>query len=179
MEMVKKMYTTQEGQSFIMVKSAVETAAFEFAAIKVVGGLKWAAAGIFMRVQAQQAMRELVAMAEVQAASRGLAYEITSVEINEVALLQELSAPYKDMTRLGHAISKHAQRHPAIWGKLSGPKSGYHNLALKHFEDIMRAPGHFLPVRSGDQRIHFLEKKLADGRGLRLNLDGSFKRFFD
>ncbi|SHM01031.1 filamentous hemagglutinin [Chitinophaga sp. CF418] len=47
---------------------------------------------------------------------------------------------------------------------------------MKHFDEIMSAPGKFVPVR-GDKGIHFLEKRLIDGRGIRLNLDGSFKGF--
>jgi filamentous hemagglutinin len=79
---------------------------------------------------------------------------------------------------LGHALSKHAGRNPSIWGKLTGNPSTWHNQALKHFDDIMNASGDFIKTTT-QQGINFLEKRLPDGRGIRLNMDGTFKGFID
>ena len=50
--------------------------------------------------------------------------------------------------------------------------------ALKHLKEIMEAPGDFVKV-TNERGIQFLEKKLSVGRGVRLNLDGTFKGFPD
>ncbi|EEM10470.1 hypothetical protein bmyco0003_28270 [Bacillus pseudomycoides] len=46
--------------------------------------------------------------------------------------------------------------------------------ALKHLEEIMDGPGGFIKIKN-PKGIEFLEKKLQDGNGVRLNLDGTFK----
>jgi RHS repeat-associated protein len=65
-EMVKKMFTTPQGQSYLVVRSALETAAWEYGTFKVMAGIKWAAAGIVTRVQAQQLWREIVIVSEAE-----------------------------------------------------------------------------------------------------------------
>ncbi|MNW15769.1 hypothetical protein [Stenotrophomonas maltophilia] len=50
--------------------------------------------------------------------------------------------------------------------------------AMRHLREVARAPGEFKPVTNKDG-ITFLEKKLPDGRGVRLNMDGRFKGFID
>jgi hypothetical protein len=52
------------------------------------------------------------------------------------------------------------------------------NMALKHLQEIIDAPGSFERVKTS-MGIEFLEKRLADGRGVRLNLDKTFKGFID
>lgn len=42
----------------------------------------------------------------------------------------------------------------------------------------MNAPGSFIKTPN-DRGINFLEKRLHDGRGVRLNMDGTFKGFID
>ncbi|WP_205408910.1 hypothetical protein [Listeria goaensis] len=49
---------------------------------------------------------------------------------------------------------------------------------MKHLEEILNAPGDFKVVKT-EKGISFLEKQLLDGRGVRLNMDGSFKGFID
>jgi len=49
---------------------------------------------------------------------------------------------------------------------------------LKHLEELIEGPGVFEKIEN-HRGIEFLEKKLPDGRGVRLNLDGSFKGFID
>ncbi len=85
---------------------------------------------------------------------------------------------HKDSTRLGHALSKHAGRKPHIWGKITGGQSSYYAQAMKHLREIYRAPGKFQRV-TNSKGITFLEKKLPDGRGIRLQLDHGFKGFID
>ncbi|WP_446934369.1 DUF637 domain-containing protein, partial [Pseudomonas aeruginosa] len=93
-------------------------------------------------------------------------------------VLDTAQAPYKGSTVIGHALSKHAGRHPEIWGKVKGSMSGWNEQAMKHFKEIVRAPGEFRPTMN-EKGITFLEKRLIDGRGVRLNLDGTFKGFID
>lgn len=50
--------------------------------------------------------------------------------------------------------------------------------AMMHLREITRAPGNFVPVTT-DNGQTFIEKRLADGRGERLNMDGTFKGFID
>lgn len=50
--------------------------------------------------------------------------------------------------------------------------------AMKHFEDIMAGSGNFIQV-TAPNGAKFFEKWLPDGRGMRLNLDGTFKGFVD
>lgn len=47
-----------------------------------------------------------------------------------------------------------------------------------NLDEIITALGDF-KVMSNDRDIRFLEKVLPDGRGARLNLDGTFKGFID
>lgn len=91
---------------------------------------------------------------------------------------------YKGQTRLSHALHKHqgtkAGRKPQLWGeKLKGSMNTWHEQAMKHFRDIFTGPGIFNKVKDSKSGIEWLEKRLPDGRGLRLQLDGSFKGFID
>lgn len=97
---------------------------------------------------------------------------------NTATALRSASEAYKDTTRLGHALSKHAGRNPDIWGKVTGNQSTWHNQALQHFRDILRGPGSFQRV-TNSKGTTFLEKMLPDGRGVRLQLDYRFKGFID
>ncbi len=81
-------------------------------------------------------------------------------------------------TIVGHALQKHAGRNPEIWGKVKGGSDEINQTALKHLREIIDAPGDFVKV-TNERGIQFLEKKLPDGRGARLNLDGTFKGFID
>ena len=54
---------------------------------------------------------------------------------------------------------------------------GWNDQAMKHVRDIVLAPGGFTKVPQG--KISFLEKRLPDGRGLRMNMDSTFKGFID
>ena len=88
------------------------------------------------------------------------------------------SAPHKSgSTNLGHKFQKHSARNPGTWGKLTGTADTWHSQGIKHFYDVLNGPGKFQAVKSGN--ISFLEKRLSDGRGVRLNMDGSFKTFID
>ncbi|MEB2873025.1 hypothetical protein [Pseudomonas rhizosphaerae] len=49
---------------------------------------------------------------------------------------------------------------------------------MKHLREIARAPGEFKPVTT-DKGLNFMEKRLPDGRGVRLNMDNTFKGFID
>lgn len=49
---------------------------------------------------------------------------------------------------------------------------------MGHIDAIVRGPGQFSRVPN-ERGATFLEKFLSDGRGLRLNLDGTFKGLID
>jgi filamentous hemagglutinin len=98
--------------------------------------------------------------------------------VNYSNVLTSAASAYKGTTVLGHALSKHAGRKPGVWGKLTGNPSSWHNQALKHFDEIMIAPGGFTKTQN-EHGIYFMEKRLPDGRGMRLNMDGTFKGFID
>jgi filamentous hemagglutinin len=61
---------------------------------------------------------------------------------------------------------------------MKGAPTKWHAQGMKHFREIMRAPGKFRTV-SYKGGIKFQEKRLPDGRGLRLNMDNTFKGFID
>jgi filamentous hemagglutinin len=56
-------------------------------------------------------------------------------------------------------------------------KNTWHGQAMKHFREIYDAPGGFKKVN--DKGLYFLEKRLPDGRGIRLQLDYKFKGFVE
>lgn len=93
-------------------------------------------------------------------------------------VLESAQIPYKGSTVIGHALSKHSGRNPDIWGKITGSMSTWNNQAMKHLREITRAPGEFKKVTT-DKGLTFMEKRLPDGRGVRLNMDGTFKGFID
>jgi murein DD-endopeptidase MepM/ murein hydrolase activator NlpD len=97
----------------------------------------------------------------------------TQVEIST----QTAQVPYKGSTVVGHALSKHAGRNPEIWGTTSGSMDNWNDQAMIHFDEIMDGPGQFNQVT--DNGVTFLEKRLSDGRGIRLNMDFTFKGFID
>ena len=91
-----------------------------------------------------------------------------------------LSIKSKDLNLIGHAFEKHSIRHPKIWGVTKGNNAQKNATGLQHVNSIYSAPGKFiLKVSDEDVTKVFLEKVLPDGRGLRLNRDGTFKGFID
>ena len=103
----------------------------------------------------------------------------TPVSFGEIKkVLDSAQTSYKGTTVVGHALSKHAGRNPDIWGKTTGAMSTWNEQAMKHLREIARAPGEFKRV-TNDKGLTFIEKMLPDGRGVRLNLDGTFKGFID
>lgn len=84
---------------------------------------------------------------------------------------------YKGSTRVGHALSKHAGRKPEIGGETTGSMKTWNDQSMKHFREITRGPGQFKQVT--DKGNMFLEKRLNDGRGIRLNMDSTFKGFVE
>ncbi|MCB9229165.1 MAG: hypothetical protein H6618_06095 [Deltaproteobacteria bacterium] len=92
--------------------------------------------------------------------------------------------PYKGSTRLAHALHKHQGtapgRKPHLWGdKLKGAMNTWHDQAMKHYREIFTGPGKFEKVADPKTGIQWLEKRLPDGRGIRLQQDGAFKGFVD
>lgn len=103
----------------------------------------------------------------------------SAVTFGEIrAVLRSAQESYKGSTVVGHALSKHAGRNPEIWGKMTGSMSSWNNQAMKHLREIARGPGSFKKIKN-DRGINFMEKVLPDGRGVRLNMDGTFKGFID
>lgn len=80
-------------------------------------------------------------------------------------------------------LDKHWQRFgdksTAIWGKVSGSPTKRHELAMKHFDEIYSGPGNFNLVKDTVTGTKWIEKRLPDGRGLRLQTDYTFKTFVD
>ncbi|PLR88017.1 hypothetical protein CVD25_23055, partial [Bacillus canaveralius] len=101
------------------------------------------------------------------------------VKINNTKVINSAIAPRKGgETIVGHAFQKHGGRNPDIWGKVRGGPDEINQKGLKHLQEILDAPGEFTKIKN-PKGIEFLEKKLPDGRGVRLNRDGTFKGFID
>jgi filamentous hemagglutinin len=79
---------------------------------------------------------------------------------------------------VGHALQNHAGRNPDIWGKVKGGADQINQQAMKHIDAIIDGLGEF-KMSTTDRGVQFMEKMLPDGRGLRLNQDGTFKGFID
>ncbi|MFS2027507.1 RHS repeat domain-containing protein [Massilia sp. CT11-137] len=102
-------------------------------------------------------------------------------------VLSSAQVPYKGSTIVGHALAKHSGRpvtfsNPSVsgaevWGKIKGKMTTWNEQGKFHLKDIIRAPGDFSPIADGN--LVFLEKRLPDGRGVRLNQDKTFKEFID
>jgi hypothetical protein len=101
------------------------------------------------------------------------------VKVDKNKIIQTATAHKKGgETVVGHALQKHAGRNPHIWGKVKGGPDQINQMALEHLQEILNGPGGFKRVKNS-RGIEFLEKKLPDGRGVRLNLNGTFKGFID
>ncbi|WDZ95955.1 hemagglutinin repeat-containing protein [Herbaspirillum sp. WKF16] len=105
-------------------------------------------------------------------ASWGLSISETKIMISSA---QE---EYKGTTVVGHALSKHAGRNPDLWGDITGSTKTWNEQGMQQLREIIRGPGEFLKKESGNG-ISFMEKRLPDGRGVRLNMDRTFKGFLD
>ncbi|WP_232463832.1 RHS repeat-associated core domain-containing protein [Methylovulum psychrotolerans] len=103
---------------------------------------------------------------------------VIKVGFSEIkTVLTTAQQAYKGSTVIGHALSKHSGRNPEIWGKITGSMKTWNAQEMQHLRDIFRGPGDFKSVT--DKGITFFEKRLDDGRGLRLNMDRTFKGFVD
>ncbi|MCH1429132.1 MAG: hypothetical protein L7U87_00065 [Chlamydiales bacterium] len=79
---------------------------------------------------------------------------------------------------MGHAYQKHARKSSKVWGVVKGNSRGWHAEALKHLGEILSTRGGFR-LTTNSRNIKFIEKKLQDGRGVRLQMDYKFKGFLD
>ncbi|WP_241602304.1 RHS repeat domain-containing protein, partial [Rosenbergiella nectarea] len=104
---------------------------------------------------------------------------VWKLSFSEIRLIiKSAKSSYKNTTVVGHALSKHSGRHPETWGKMHGPVKLWHAQGMTHLKDVIRAPGEFKKIKTQKGDI-FIEKRLSDGRGVRLNMDGTFKGFID
>jgi len=85
--------------------------------------------------------------------------------------------PSQNLTEAGFQYSKHASRHPR-WGEIKSNNIEKNKVAAENIKDIMDVNGDFNVV-ANESGIKFLEKFHPDGRGIRLQMDGSFKGFLD
>lgn len=85
----------------------------------------------------------------------------------------------QNLTQAAHSFSKHAGRHPETWGKLQGPMNSWHDQALEQLKHIYNAPGEFIKIVDPKTGLTWIEKRLPNGRGIRLNRDFTFKGFVD
>ena len=85
----------------------------------------------------------------------------------------------ENLTQLSHAFSKHAGRYPQRWNRLQGAMNTWHDQALRQLMQIYNAPGEFTKVFDAVTGLTWIEKRLPDGRGIRLNQDYTFKVFLD
>ena len=89
------------------------------------------------------------------------------------------------LSQFGKQLEKHMdvnnpKRNPDVWGggPLKGNNGAKSQTGYDQFKDVFNAPGSFSPKANKNGTV-FLEKSLPDGRGVRLNRNGSFKGFID
>ena len=102
--------------------------------------------------------------------------KVEKISVNQI--INSAQEAYKGSTIIGHALSKHAGRKPEIWGKTTGSMDTWNLQGMKHLKDILNSNIEFKKV-TNSKGITFLEKRLPDGRGVRLELNGKFKGFID
>ena len=105
-------------------------------------------------------------------------YIVKIVDVDRISDTANIIRNSGGETIAGHALQKHAGRNPQIWGAVKGNSESINRQAMEHINDILKSPGDFR-IHTTERGISFLEKKLPDGRGMRLNMDGSFKGFID
>ena len=105
-------------------------------------------------------------------------YIVKIVDVDRISDTANIIRNSGGETIAGHALQKHAGRNPQIWGAVKGNSESINRQAMEHINDILKSPGDFM-IHTTDRGISFLEKKLPDVRGMRLNMDGSFKGFID
>lgn len=100
--------------------------------------------------------------------------------VQERNLLSSAAKAYdQNLSQVAHALSKHSGRHPETWGRLKGPMNTWHDQAVNQLKCICDAPGEFTKIVDPKTGITWVEKRLPDGRGVRLNQDYTFKGFID
>jgi hypothetical protein len=78
------------------------------------------------------------------------------------------------LTRAARKLEQHAGNNPTLWGgRLTGNVDAKDARAKQVFDEIMRGLGEL----SRDGRVFI--KRLIDGRGIRVEIDGSFDSFMD
>ena len=100
-------------------------------------------------------------------------------EIDENIVINSANEPGKGgyETVAGHSLNKHSNRHPDIWGRLSGGADAINNKANSIIKEILNSDKSFRIVESNNRK--FYEIMLDDHRGIRLNMDMTFKGFID
>jgi len=61
---------------------------------------------------------------------------------------------------------------------MHGPIQLWDAQGMTHLRDIIRASGYFKRIKT-QKGVLFIEKRLPDGRAVRLNMDDTFKDFID
>ncbi|WP_268999229.1 RHS repeat-associated core domain-containing protein [Paenibacillus athensensis] len=139
--------------------------------------LSWTASGLYFGLVAVEASFELMAVGGVRFFVNRNAK--MSVTVNNQSVITSANRIYAETeTEVGHSLAKHMSRKPDIWGKPKGNTDVLNQRANQHLQDILNGEGNFQVVQSGNG-VTFLEKTLSDGRGIRLNMDGTFKGFID
>ena len=130
--------------------------------------------------KAGEVMLEMInAVRKVAGKGARAAKFIYNKPIDFAITLASASKKYKNSTILGHAWQKHLDRAKInAWGKLKGNSDTWHDQALKHYNDIINGPGYFYKVYT-EKGHAFIEKRLSDGRGIRLDRDFTFKGFIE
>ena len=109
----------------------------------------------------------------------GCKVDNSEIKIDEDVVIDSANKPGKGgyETVGGHSLNKHSNRNPDIWGKLSGGPDAINKKALSIIKEILASDKVFKIVESNNRK--FYEIMLDDHRGIRLNMDMTFKGFID
>ena len=143
--------------------------------------LSWSASGLFLGFSAVEASIELAAVGGVKFFLNKNASDKVSLsaEVDTETIITSANKIYSNTeTEVGHSLAKHMSRKPDLWGKQKGNTDVLNARANEQLNEILNGEGYFEVVTSKNG-VDFLEKKLLDGRGVRLNKDGTFKGFID
>ena len=168
--------------AFLGFIKATEDGSFKSRGINTVKGYGWGAIGGHVYNKAAPAINKAGKNAfrygyNLHLDKKGLSQKNIDKIITQISKPINHSQTDK-LHKIGQHFEKHSIRNAERWGKVKGSASQKNADGLKHIEEILKAPGKFKLIEQNGAPA-FIEKRLSDGRGVRLQRNFEFKGFLD